>query len=180
VPDLRKQAVVEVSQAIGAGELPLPSEYECCDCGRPATEYDHRDYEQPLLVDPVCGRCNSSRGPGSPYPEITIRKREARFATAAARAEQEARDRRVLSFNLAEFFEQQVVEHLNQKDKLVTELARLKAPPLVEHSAIWAALAAAQAEYTARLLAAVEERRGRCMWRKETIRGVVNLDKFAA
>jgi hypothetical protein len=44
----------------------------CADCGRPATEYDHRDYGQPLLVAPVCHRCNVRRPPAKwREPEIT-------------------------------------------------------------------------------------------------------------
>jgi hypothetical protein len=39
------------------------------DCGDPAETYDHRDYTQPLLVDPVCLACNKRRGPGFPYPD---------------------------------------------------------------------------------------------------------------
>ncbi|MFA5633142.1 MAG: hypothetical protein WC997_16665 [Porticoccaceae bacterium] len=27
-----------------------------------ATDYDHRDYRKPLSVEPVCRRCNLSRG----------------------------------------------------------------------------------------------------------------------
>lgn len=35
----------------------------CVDCGRAATELEHRDYLRPLDVDPVCHRCNCRRGP---------------------------------------------------------------------------------------------------------------------
>ena len=36
---------------------------ECVDCGKRATEYDHRDYNKPLDVEPVCNTCNRLRGP---------------------------------------------------------------------------------------------------------------------
>ncbi len=29
-------------------------------------EYEHRDYNRPLHVDPICRRCNLLRGPGIP------------------------------------------------------------------------------------------------------------------
>lgn len=58
----QQRAHLIVAGAIRGGTLPPPSEYECCDCGKPATLYDHRDYTQPLLVDPVCHSCNRRRG----------------------------------------------------------------------------------------------------------------------
>ncbi len=35
----------------------------CVDCGKKAGHYDHRDYNQPLDVQPVCESCNCRRGP---------------------------------------------------------------------------------------------------------------------
>jgi hypothetical protein len=35
----------------------------CVDCGEGAKEYDHRDYDFPLQVEPVCTSCNRKRGP---------------------------------------------------------------------------------------------------------------------
>ena len=35
----------------------------CSDCPSRATQYDHRDYNFPLLVSPVCASCNIKRGP---------------------------------------------------------------------------------------------------------------------
>lgn len=52
--------------AIRRGELRRPGEYPCTDCGGEATEYDHRDYSFPLLVDPVCRGCNVRRGKAIP------------------------------------------------------------------------------------------------------------------
>lgn len=43
--------------------LPSPREFACVDCGTRATEYDHRDYSKPLMVEPVCRGCNARRGP---------------------------------------------------------------------------------------------------------------------
>ena len=38
----------------------------CVDCEvQRATMYDHRDYNKPLDVDPVCNRCNQARGPAT-------------------------------------------------------------------------------------------------------------------
>jgi len=36
---------------------------KCVDCGEEAESYDHRDYFEPLKVEPVCIRCNTLRGP---------------------------------------------------------------------------------------------------------------------
>ena len=35
----------------------------CTDCNARATQYDHRDYNHPLDVEPVCRSCNRRRGP---------------------------------------------------------------------------------------------------------------------
>lgn len=41
---------------------------QCVDCSGAAVEYDHRDYRQPLAVEPVCRSCNLKRGPAIPRP----------------------------------------------------------------------------------------------------------------
>lgn len=54
-----------VSIAVRNGDLPkLDGSVPCADCGKPADEYDHRDYKKPMEVDPVCRVCNQARGPG--------------------------------------------------------------------------------------------------------------------
>lgn len=55
-----------VCRAVKAGKLKRPTEFTCADCGRPATRYDHRDYNAPLVVEPVCATCNQLRGPAIP------------------------------------------------------------------------------------------------------------------
>ena len=45
------------------GEVPPPEDFTCVDCGRTAQSYDHRDYDRPLDVVPVCRSCNLKRGP---------------------------------------------------------------------------------------------------------------------
>ena len=52
-----------VNTAIQAGRLPRASTLQCVDCGRPAAHWDHRDYNAPLDVVPVCVTCNKLRGP---------------------------------------------------------------------------------------------------------------------
>lgn len=52
-----------VAKAIRTGALVRPETFQCVDCQGAATVYDHRDYSQPLRVDPVCRSCNSRRGP---------------------------------------------------------------------------------------------------------------------
>lgn len=56
-----------VSAAIKRGDLPslTTNVVDCADCGARAEQYDHRDYFQPMKVDPVCRSCNMRRGPGA-------------------------------------------------------------------------------------------------------------------
>lgn len=58
------KAMYAVSRAIKKGDLPkLDGTIACVDCGKPACDYDHRDYSKPLQVEPVCRSCNLLRGP---------------------------------------------------------------------------------------------------------------------
>ena len=52
-----------VCNAVKAGKLPKVTTLDCVDCGKPAEHYDHRDYNKPLDVEPVCRSCNKKRGP---------------------------------------------------------------------------------------------------------------------
>jgi len=61
-----QQARYAVKRAIASGTLPrLDGTVPCADCGRPAKDYDHRDYSEKLAVAPVCHSCNSKRGPAT-------------------------------------------------------------------------------------------------------------------
>lgn len=63
-----QRAYYAVWKAIQAGALaPLDGHIPCMDCGAPEAQYDHRDYNRPLDVEPVCGSCNRNRGPAIPY-----------------------------------------------------------------------------------------------------------------
>jgi hypothetical protein len=55
-----------VHRAVSNGNLPEIRECVCVDCGSAAEHYDHRDYNKPLEVDPVCHSCNLRRGPAIP------------------------------------------------------------------------------------------------------------------
>lgn len=55
-----------VHSHIKSGLLPHPSTLNCADCGCPAREYEHRDYNKPLMVVPICRGCNLRRGPAIP------------------------------------------------------------------------------------------------------------------
>ncbi len=55
-----------VSISIRGGLLPKPRLLACVDCGGAASEYEHRDYNEPLRVEPICRRCNLRRGPAIP------------------------------------------------------------------------------------------------------------------
>jgi hypothetical protein len=60
-----------VHLAVEQGILPSlrGGDYACSDCGGVASEYDHRDYAAPLVVEPVCRRCNILRGSAAwPHP----------------------------------------------------------------------------------------------------------------
>lgn len=59
----RRVSAIAVAKAKKGGVLPiLDGSIPCVDCGRPAAVYDHRDYDRPLDVEPVCRPCNSRRG----------------------------------------------------------------------------------------------------------------------
>lgn len=62
---IRQPAHVAVARAIRHGILRSLKDFQtdCVDCGGIAVAYDHRDYDKPLEVDPVCKRCNILRGP---------------------------------------------------------------------------------------------------------------------
>lgn len=63
-----------VTRAINDGLLPpLKGQIFCVDCGRPAQCYDHRDYDKPLEVDPVCLKCNVNRGPAKQHENVVVR-----------------------------------------------------------------------------------------------------------
>ena len=55
-----------VTCAVKRGELPPAKALNCVDCGCQARDYDHRDYNAPMVVVPVCRRCNRLRGPATP------------------------------------------------------------------------------------------------------------------
>lgn len=59
-------ALHAVGAAIRDGRLTHPRLLRCTDCAGPAVEYEHRDYNRPLHVDPICRRCNLLRGPAIP------------------------------------------------------------------------------------------------------------------
>ena len=57
----RERALYAVAVATGVLPSLRSGALPCKDCGRSATQYDHRDYAKPLEVEPVCGRCNLKR-----------------------------------------------------------------------------------------------------------------------
>jgi hypothetical protein len=62
---IQMPATREVHKAIRRGLLPdlRKVKLKCTDCDEVARQYDHRDYDYPLLVAPVCIACNNRRGP---------------------------------------------------------------------------------------------------------------------
>lgn len=65
----KDEAAALMRRAIMRGVLVPPQTLTCYDCGRPARGYDHRDYTKPLIVHPVCARCNRLRGPAAQLPK---------------------------------------------------------------------------------------------------------------
>ena len=51
-----------VYKAVKSGAIPHISTQSCVDCGKQATDYDHRDYSKPLEVESTCRSCNVKRG----------------------------------------------------------------------------------------------------------------------
>ena len=47
------------------GYLGVAKDQKCKDCGKKAQHWEHRNYARPLLVDPVCVKCNHKRGKSS-------------------------------------------------------------------------------------------------------------------
>jgi hypothetical protein len=62
----RHSAMVQVHTAVRTGRLARASLFRCADCPKQATEYEHRDYNRPLDVVPICRSCNLRRGPAIP------------------------------------------------------------------------------------------------------------------
>lgn len=61
----KEVATRKVGREIKAGRMKPATAYNCVDCGAPAKHYEHRNYSEPLCVDPVCRRCNRLRGPAA-------------------------------------------------------------------------------------------------------------------
>lgn len=63
----RRESAKAVAKAVKKGIIPPAKTLDCVDCGEPAQCYEHRDYNYPMMVDPVCKRCDCNRGPGYPF-----------------------------------------------------------------------------------------------------------------
>ena len=59
----QKKAIALVKNAVKKGVLQPAKNFKCADCESIASCYDHRDYDKPLDVVPVCRKCNYKRGP---------------------------------------------------------------------------------------------------------------------
>lgn len=56
------EAKKKVYIAVRRGDIPKAATLTCVDCGNSAQVYDHRDYNLPLDINPVCKSCNTLRG----------------------------------------------------------------------------------------------------------------------
>lgn len=52
-----------IALAIRSGVLMRADAFRCVDCDQWATDWEHRDYDKPLAVEPTCASCNFLRGP---------------------------------------------------------------------------------------------------------------------
>lgn len=82
----RSWAAGVVARAIKEGLLARAIGQSCADCGQAAHEYEHRDYSQPLKVDPICRSCNKRRGPGKWIPDGVITPGAKLYVSAYFRA----------------------------------------------------------------------------------------------
>ena len=64
-------AIKAVKKAVKDGLLAPVKTLFCVDCGKPAECYDHRDYNKPIDVVPVCRKCNFQRGSAIPLEKST-------------------------------------------------------------------------------------------------------------
>lgn len=62
----KDRASALIQAAIKSGQLLHPRQLKCADCDGQATEYEHRNYNFPLVVEPICRKCNLVRGPAIP------------------------------------------------------------------------------------------------------------------
>jgi hypothetical protein len=67
---LQHRAAHVVLRAVRSGAIPEAKTLACVDCGKPAQCWDHRDYDKPMHIEPVCRGCNKARGPAL-APSIT-------------------------------------------------------------------------------------------------------------
>ena len=59
---VRGKASSLINAAIKRGTIAPAKQFKCTDCDAQASRYDHRDYDKPMEVVPVCVRCNQLRG----------------------------------------------------------------------------------------------------------------------
>jgi predicted Zn-ribbon and HTH transcriptional regulator len=65
--------LAQVAASVGAIAR-ITKSTRCVDCGRKATGYEHRDYNKPLSVVPICSSCNIRRGCGKPITAHTLKR----------------------------------------------------------------------------------------------------------
>lgn len=68
---IKEAAHQVVKSAVVDGRLQSLSQnlVECVDCGDRASQYEHRNYERPLDVEPVCRKCNKARGKAARFTD---------------------------------------------------------------------------------------------------------------
>jgi len=61
-----------ISRQVRKGYRQKASKYKCADCGKSAHVWEHRDYNKPLAVEPVCFSCNRKRGSAIPADNFSL------------------------------------------------------------------------------------------------------------
>ena len=59
---MRIWALGIIQNAKYKGYIGKPKNQKCVDCGKKATDWEHRNYSRPLIVEPICRSCNLRRG----------------------------------------------------------------------------------------------------------------------
>jgi ribosome-binding protein aMBF1 (putative translation factor) len=63
--DVKTEARRVFNEAKRKGLFPPAKTLKCVDCSKQAMDWDHRSYDRPLEVEPVCRSCNQKRGPAT-------------------------------------------------------------------------------------------------------------------
>ena len=93
---LMAKAHSAVAKAVREKRIPPAHSMKCTDCGVNAKEYDHRNYYEPLEVEPVCRSCNLARGKAIPHADPSIEDENCGFRMQQANIRFSSEERAML------------------------------------------------------------------------------------